>query len=145
MPIAVEICVSDVPSAVAAQEGGADRVELCAQPWRRGHHPQRGAIALACRLSLPIHVIIRPRGGDFCYLDVEFEAMRHDIGVAKSLGASGVVLGLLHPDGTIDRERTAALLEIARPMSTTFHKAFDMTRDPREPSRPSSIWASTAS
>ena len=132
MTVAVEICVSDVPSAVAAHEGGADRVELCDNLGEGGTTPSAGAIALACRLSLPIHVIIRPRGGDFCYLDVEFEAMRHDIGVARSLGASGVVLGLLHPDGTVDRERTAALVEIARPMSTTFHKAFDMTRDPRE-------------
>ncbi len=132
MPVAVEICVSDVPSAVAAHEGGADRVELCANLGEGGTTPSAGTIAPACRLALPIHVIIRPRGGDFCYLDVEYEAMRHDIRVAKTLGASGVVLGLLHPDGTVDRERTAALIEIARPMSTTFHNAFDMTRDPRE-------------
>ena len=84
MTVAVEICVSDVPSVVAAQEGGADRVELCANLGEGGTTPSAGAIALACRLSLPIHVIIRPRGGDFCYLDVEFEAMRHDIGVARS-------------------------------------------------------------
>lgn len=132
MPIAVEICVSDVPSAVAAQDGGADRVELCANLGEGGTTPSAGAIALACRVSLPIHVIIRPRGGDFGYLDVEFETMRHDIGVAKILGASGIVLGLLHPDGTIDRDRTAALIEIARPMNSTFHKAFDMTRDSHE-------------
>ena len=91
-------------------------------------------------------MIIRPREGDFCYLDVELEAMRHDIGVARSRGASGVVLGLLHPEGTIDRELTAALGELARPMSTTFHKAFDVTRGTlAKPSRHSSVWASTAS
>ena len=94
-----------MPSAVAAQEGGADRVELCHNLCEGGITPSAGAIALACRLPLAIHVIIRPREGDFCYLDVKFEAMRHDIGVAMSLGASGVVLGLLHPEGTIDRER----------------------------------------
>jgi copper homeostasis protein len=132
MTVAVEICVEDVPSAVAAHEGGADRVELCHNLLVGGTTPSAGAIALACRLPVAVHVIIRPREGDFCYLDVEFEAMRHDIGVARSLGASGVVLGLLHSEGTIDRERTAALIEVARPMSTTFHKAFDMTRDPRE-------------
>ncbi len=132
MSVAVEICVSGVPSAVAAHEGGADRVELCDNLREGGTTSSAGTIALACRLSLPIHVIIRPRGGDFCYLGVEFEAMRHDIGAARSLGASGVVLGLLHPDGTVDRGLTAALVEIARPMSTTFHKAFDMTRDRRE-------------
>jgi copper homeostasis protein len=132
MTVAVEICVSDVPSAIAAQEGGADRVELCANLSEGGTTPGAGTIALACRSSLPIHVIIRPRGGDFCYHDVELEAMRHDIGVAKSLGVPGVVFGLLNPDGTVDRERTAALIELARPMSVTFHKAFDMARDPHE-------------
>jgi copper homeostasis protein len=131
MPVVVEICVSSVTSALAAEEGGASRVELCENLAEEGTTPSAGTIALACRrLRIPTHVIIRPRGGDFCYSDVEFEVMKHDVGVAKSLGVAGVVIGLLNRDETVDRERTAALVELARPLSVTFHRAFDMTPDP---------------
>ena len=81
-------------------------------------------------LSIPFHVIIRPRRGDFLYTEPEFELMRYDIEFAKSAGAKGVVIGILEPDGTIDVDRTRVLVELARPLEVTFHRAFDMTADP---------------
>jgi copper homeostasis protein len=129
MPIKVEICVSDVESGVAAEAGGADRVELCDNLSVGGTTPSAGAIALCClSLSIPVHVLIRPRAGDFVYSDLEMEVMRHDIQAAKELGAAGVVLGVLKSDATIDVERTAELLAFARPLAVTFHKAFDQVR-----------------
>ncbi len=130
MGVAVEICVGSVAAALAAREGGADRVELCESLPVGGTTPSAGTIALACRLlSIPVHILIRPRGGDFVYSPVEFDIMRHDIAVAKAAGASGVVLGLLTSAGHVDRERTATLIADARPMSVTFHKAFDAASD----------------
>jgi copper homeostasis protein len=128
---AVEICVSDVESAVSAEKGGAERVELCQCLEVGGVTPSAGAIALSCRsVSIPVHVLIRPRGGDFVCSSLELAVSHHDVETAKALGASGVVLGILCPDGRIDRERTASLIARARPMSVTFHKAFDATPDP---------------
>ena len=130
-PVLLEVCVNSVESAVAAQEGGANRVELCADLLEGGITPSSGAIHLTRRqLTIPMHVLIRPRGGDFCYSSSEFEVMKHDIAHAKELGADGIVSGVLNPDGTIDDERNRALIELARPMSVTFHRAFDMVRDP---------------
>ncbi len=127
----IEVCVDSVESALGAQEGGADRVELCDNLLEGGTTPSAGAIAVArANLSIKLHVIIRPRGGDFCYSDIEFDIMRHDVAVAKELGADGVVIGILTPDGEVDKARTAELIELARPLSVTFHRAFDMTRDP---------------
>ncbi len=130
-PVLLEMCVDSVEAAVAAQEGGAGRVELCADLLEGGLTPSLGTIALAYeRLTIPVNVIIRPRGGDFCYSAAEFEVMRRDVAAAKSAGASGVVIGLLTADGAVDVPRTRALIELARPLTVTFHRAFDMARDP---------------
>jgi copper homeostasis protein len=127
----LEICVDSVESAIRAQEGGAQRVELCDNLMEGGTTPSAGAIELARKhLTIALNVIIRPRGGDFYYSAIEYEIMRRDIEVAKQLGADGIVIGLLNPNGTIDKKRTKALIDLARPMSVTFHRAFDMTRDP---------------
>ncbi len=133
MRTAVEICVVGVESALAAAEGGADRVELCEYLSVGGITPSAGAIALACRkLEIPVQVLIRPRGGDFVYSAVEFEIMKHDVATAKALGAAAVVLGILETDQTINREQTARLIELAHPLSVTFHKAFDECPDAEE-------------
>jgi len=125
-----EICVESVAAARAAEEAGADRVELCAGLLEGGTTPSAGTIAVARRgLRLGLMVMIRPRGGDFCYDAAEFDAMRRDVEIAKEHGADGVVLGILRPDGTVDAERTQALVDLARPLSVTFHRAFDMARD----------------
>jgi copper homeostasis protein len=127
----LEICVESVTSALAAFEGGADRVELCADLAVGGVTPRAEAIALACLgSSKPVHVLIRPREGDFVYDDREFEVMCQDVEIARERGASGVVLGILRPDGTIDRERLSILVGLARPLSLTFHKAFDEVSEP---------------
>ncbi len=129
--ITVEICVDSVESAVAAQAGGADRVELCDNLMEGGTTPSAGAIEVARKLlDIKLHVIIRPRGGDFLYSDTEFEIMKRDIAAAKTLGVDGVVIGILEANGDIDTKRTAELIELARPMSVTFHRAFDVCRDP---------------
>jgi copper homeostasis protein len=128
--ITIEICVGDVESAIAAEVGGADRIELCDSLAVGGTTPSAGTIAEACRwLSIPVHVLIRPRGGDFIYSERELAVMRHDIEAAKALGAAGVVLGILTRDATIDRDRTAALIAAARPLTVTFHRAIDQTQD----------------
>lgn len=125
-----EICVDSPASALAAQSGGADRVELCDDLFEGGTTPSFGAIRMARQmLDIKLHVIIRPRGGDFLYSDIEFDTMKYDIEFARSLGADGVVIGLLTADGDIDKERVAELVTLARPMSVTFHRAFDVCRD----------------
>ena len=127
MKFYLEICVDNVESAIDAQNAGADRVELCNNLFEGGTTPGFGTISSARNnLSIGLHVIIRPRGGDFLYSDLEFDIMRREIDMCGECGVDGVVLGILNPDGAIDIERTAKLIEFARPMSVTFHRAFDM-------------------
>lgn len=126
-----EIAVDSLESALIAQDCGADRVEFCADLASGGLTPSLGAVQMALeRLRIPIHVMIRPRRGDFLYTDAEFEMMRRDIELVKSAGAQGVVFGILLADGHIDSKRTRELVLAACPLSVTFHRAFDMCRDP---------------
>jgi copper homeostasis protein len=130
MPVTVEICVEGADGLVAAQEAGADRVELCASLLEGGITPSIGMVRAALAVAkIPFHVIIRPRGGDFLYSDVEFQSMLEDVRAMKALGVAGVVIGCLTPEGTIDEARTRALVDAAKPMKVTNHRAFDMTRD----------------
>ncbi len=125
-----EICVDSVAGVRAAKEAGAHRVELCANLLEGGTTPSRGLIRRARGVAgIGLQVIIRPRGGDFLFDEDEFAVMRADIETAKAEGADGVVIGLLNADGTIDARRSRELIALARPLSVTFHRAFDMTRD----------------
>lgn len=130
----VEVCANGVESCIAAQEGGADRVELCAGIPEGGTTPSYGEIKVARRVltATRLHVIIRPRGGDFLYTDLEVERMAADIAVCRDLGADGVVFGCLKADGSIDVEKNRYLLECARGMSVTMHRAFDRVADPEQ-------------
>jgi Uncharacterized protein involved in copper resistance len=127
----LEICVDTVGSAIEAQNAGADRVELCNNLSEGGTTPGIGTISSARNnLTIGLHVMIRPRGGDFLYTDLEYDIMRREIESCGECGVDGIVLGILESGGTIDVERTARLIEFARPMSVTFHRAFDMCSDP---------------
>jgi copper homeostasis protein len=127
----VEVCAAHIQSAIAAQDGGAKRVELCDNLYEGGTTPSFAAIKIAReKLKIDLNVMIRPRGSDFCYSDLEFELMKEDIRICKKLGADGVVFGILLPDGNIDVERSRVLVKLARPMRITFHRAFDMTPKP---------------
>ncbi len=130
MTLKIEICVEGIDGLVAAQEAGADRAELCAALIEGGLTPSVGVVAQALRVAtIPFHVIVRPRGGDFLYSALEFETMLDDVRALAKMGVAGTVVGCLTPEGRIDVARMRALVEAARPMSVTCHRAFDMTRD----------------
>ena len=127
----LEICIDSVASAIAAEQGGAARVELCQNLFEGGTTPSIGTVHQALeRVNIKVNVIIRPRGGDFLFSNDEFESMKHDIVTLKAAGINGVVIGMLNTDGSIDNERTRQLIELARPLEVTFHRAFDVSADP---------------
>lgn len=130
----IEVCANSVESCVEAQLGGADRVELCAGIPEGGTTPSYGEIKMARRLlkATRLHVIIRNRGGDFLYSPLELERMAMDIDLCRELGVDGVVFGCLTPDGLIDREANAMLMQHVGRMHATFHRAFDRCRQPLE-------------
>lgn len=130
MPL-IEVCVEGPDAAVAAERGGADRVELCASLLEGGLTPSLGVLrATLDAVRIPVMAMVRPRGGDFLYSDLEFAAMLADIAAFRAAGAAGVVIGCLTPEGAVDAGRVGALVAAARPLSVTFHRAFDMARDP---------------
>jgi copper homeostasis protein len=129
----IEIVVYNIESALKAQEGGADRIELCDNPAEGGTTPSFGTIEIVRgNVSLDVFVMIRPRGGDFCYTSWEFHSMKRDIWQCQKISVDGVVFGILTPDGRIDKKRCKELIDKARPLKVTCHRAFDMTRDPFE-------------
>lgn len=133
MSLVVEICADSVESATIAEAAGAGRLELCSALAEGGVTPSAGLIESVRReTNIRLHVLIRPRSGDFMYNDSEFSVMRRDIDTAGERGADGIVTGILRSDGTIDVERTALLAEYAAPMALTFHRAFDLCRDPKK-------------
>ncbi len=133
----VEVCANSFESALNAEKAGADRIELCAELAVGGITPSHGLLQKVIdELSIPVNVLIRPRGGDFTYTDVEFDIMKRDIAFCKDTGCNGIVAGILSRnfgnDHTIDIERTKALVEIAKPLSFTFHRAFDWVANPKK-------------
>ena len=129
----VEVVVYNIHSAMKAEEGGADRIELCDSPGDGGTTPTLGTVEVVRKnVNLDVYVMIRPRGGDFCYTSYEFHAMKRDISHCQKLSVDGVVFGILNSDGTIDKKRCGELIKKVRPLKATCHRAFDMTRDPFE-------------
>jgi copper homeostasis protein len=126
----LEISVESIDAAMAAERGGAQRIEFCSNAREGGTTPDDELMrAVRERVGLPILSMVRPRGGNFVYSDAEFEGMRRDIEAAKTFRMDGVVLGLLNADGRIDVERSAELVEQARPLPVTYHRAFDECTD----------------
>jgi len=129
--VILEIAANSVASALAAQDGGAGRVELCTALELGGLTPSHAQIALAReRLSIPLVVLIRPRAGDFLYSELECETMQRDIETCAALGCDGVVLGVLDAEGNVDIARCRPLIAAAGKLGVTFHRAFDLSRDP---------------
>lgn len=129
----IEIVVYTIAGALNAQKGGADRIELCDNAGDGGTTPSYGTIELVRQnLTIDVFVMIRPRGGDFFYSSYEFHSMKRNISMCQKLSVDGVVFGILNPDGTLDKKRCKELIDQARPLKVTCHRAFDMTRDPFE-------------
>lgn len=127
-PVVFELCAETMQACLAARAGGADRIELCSSLSEGGLTPSHGLVRQAVQQSgLPIHVLLRPRGGDFVYSDADFAVMLDDLAHVRTLGVRGVVLGVLLADGTVDVVRTRLLVELASPLEVTFHRAFDET------------------
>ncbi|MBC7417210.1 MAG: copper homeostasis protein CutC [Pedobacter sp.] len=126
----LEVCANSYRSALAAQLGGATRVELCDNLAEGGTTPSYSQISLSKKnLQIEVWPIIRPRGGDFLYIDIEFQSMLEDIKICKSLNCEGIVTGILKADGEVDVARMREVIEVAKPMKVAFHRAFDMCRD----------------
>lgn len=126
----LEICAETLQACAAAREGGADRIELCSDLAEGGVTPSHGLIRRAMLESkLPVHVMLRPRAGNFTYSAAEFDVICSDLEHAAQLGAAGVVCGVLRQDNTVDEERTAKLVKLAGPLELTFHRAFDCAPD----------------
>jgi copper homeostasis protein len=129
--IVIEICLDSVESAIAAEAGGADRIELCADLAQGGVTPSAGLIEeVRAGVKTRLHTMVRPRAGDFEYSSEELRVMERDIEFAKRTGVDGIVVGTLNPDKTVNVAALRALIEAARPMSVTFHRAFDLVPDP---------------
>lgn len=129
----IEVAIDSVEAAIAAQNCGATRLELCANLNEGGTTPSYGMIAAVCeKVNIPVFTMIRPRPGDFVYSNLEFDVMKRDIEAAAQAGSKGVVFGVLNPDGWIDVSRTLELVRIARAnsLNITFHRAFDVCNDP---------------
>ena len=129
----LEICANSYQSAMNAQKAGAHRIELCTELSVGGITPSFGLLKkVMAALTIPVHVLIRPRSGNFTYSDSEFKIMKEDIQQCKDLGCAGIVSGVLHANNTIDIKRTKELIELSKPMSFTFHRAFDAVPKPKE-------------
>ena len=130
MSFKLELIAFNIQSCIDAQAAGAHRIELCDNPADGGTTPSYGFIKAARdKLTIDLYPIIRPRGGDFLYTDDEFDIMKSEIKVCKVFGCNGIVTGMLNADGTVDKKRCKELVELARPMGVTFHRAFDRTID----------------
>lgn len=129
MPI-FEVCTDSLTGVHAARDAGAHRVELCSSLDDGGVTPSIGLVELACEIGIPVHVLVRPRAGSFVYSSHEVQVMLRDLEAIKHAGASGAVIGALEANGNLDLERARELISAARPMSVTFHRAFDVCHDP---------------
>lgn len=129
----LEICTNSYQSALNAQKAGADRIELCSELSVGGITPSYGLLKIVSEnITIPVHVLIRPRSGGFYYADVEFEQMKEDIKICKEFGFNGIVSGVLNEDNTIDIKKTKELIALSKPLSFTFHRAFDCIENPKK-------------
>lgn len=129
----LEICANSYQSAINAQNAGADRIELCSELSVGGITPSYGLFKkVSEEITIPVNILIRPRSGNFCYADDEFEIMKNDINICKKLGFSGIVSGVLNADNSINIPRTKELISLSKPLSFTFHRAFDCVENPEK-------------